>query len=346
MMVLAILALFATTGCDKSFLDVPPQGQQPVEQFWQNEADATKAVNAIYANMRAFNFNAFPPIAVESMGSDNVEKGSSPSDATFMNNFDNFTATSTEGSLSGFWDGEYQEINLCNQVLDNIPAIAMNDALKTRYLAEAKFIRAYCYFRLVRAFGDVPLRLHVPVDATEYNIPRTPKDQVWAAVEQTLTDAASVLPQSYSGADVGHATKGAALALHAKVAMYQQKWQDVLDYTKQVMGLGYQLFPDFEKLFRIENENSSESVFECRRPVPGNPAASTSQYSQVQGVRGTVGGWGFNVPTQSLVDAFSRATPGWTPPSFSVGRPPPKATPYHRRATTPCTTRSRMCHST
>lgn len=311
MAVPALLVLLTTSGCDKSFLDVPPQGQQPVEQFWQNEADATKAVNAIYANLRSWDIVAFSPIAVESMGSDNVEKGSTPSDATFMNNFDNFTATSTEGSLSGFWNGEYQQINLCNQVLDNIPAIAMNDALKTRYLAEAKFVRGYCYFRLVRAFGDVPLRLHVPTDASEYNIPRTPKDQVWAAIEQDLNDAAAVLPQSYSGGDVGRATKGAALALHAKVALYQQKWDDVLNYTKQVMGLGYQLFPNFEQLFRTENENSSESVFEIQAAlIPGNSAASNSQYSQVQGVRGvTGGGWGFNVPTQSLVDAFEPGDP-------------------------------------
>ncbi len=311
MAVPALLVLLTTAGCDKSFLDVPPQGQQPVEQFWQNEADATKAVNAIYANLRSWDIVAFSPIAVESMGSDNVEKGSTPSDATFMNNFDNFTATSTEGSLSGFWNGEYQQINLCNQVLDNIPTIAMNDALKTRYLAEAKFVRAYCYFRLVRAFGDVPLRLHVPTDASEYNIPRTPKDQVWAAIEQDLNDAAAVLPQSYSGGDVGRATKGAALALHAKVALYQQKWDDVLNYTKQVMGLGYQLFPNFEQLFRTENENSSESVFEIQAAlIPGNSAASNSQYSQVQGVRGvTGGGWGFNVPTQSLVDAFEPGDP-------------------------------------
>ncbi len=103
-----------------------------------------------------------------------------------MNTYNNFTVTSTQGQLSDFWNGRYQTINLCNQVLDNIPAINMDAALKSRYLAEAKFIRAYEYFRLVRAFGDVPLRLHVPKDATEYNIPRTPKAEVWAAIEQDL----------------------------------------------------------------------------------------------------------------------------------------------------------------
>lgn len=306
-----IAALIVTTSCNNDFLDVPPQGEQPNEQFWVSGEDAAKAVNAMYANLRAYNQVAFAPIAIESLGSDNTEKGSSPSDATFLNNFNNYTASSTEGQINDFWAGQYQSVNFANQVLDNIPDIQMDENLKTRYLAEAKFIRAYAYFRLVRAFGDVPLRLHVPEDVSEYNIPRSSKAEVYAAIEQDLTEAAAVLPPSYTGIDVGRATKGAALALHAKVAMYQNKWEEVLDLTNQVTGLGYSLVPDFEQLFRVSNENSSESIFEIQAAViPGNPVASSSQYSQVQGVRGSVGGgWGFNIPTQDLVDAFEPGDP-------------------------------------
>jgi len=153
--------------------------------------------------------------------------------------------------------------------------------------------------------------LSLPVNASAYNLPRTAKAEVWKAIEQDLTDAAGVLPQSYTGADIGRATKGAALALHAKVAMYQAKWADVKTYTDQVMTLGYSLFPDFYQLFRVANENCSESVFEIQCAlILGNPDASTSQYSQVQGVKGVVGGgWGFNDPTQNLVDAFEPGDP-------------------------------------
>lgn len=307
-----LLVLAGINGCKKNYLDVPPQGQTPTQQFWQSQGDATKAVNAMYANLRSWTETAFAPIAIESMGSDDAEKGSDPGDATYMNDFDNFTATSTEGQLSDFWNGEYQEINLCNQVLDHIPAISMDAALKARYLLEAKFLRAYSYFRLVRAFGDVPLRLHTPGDATEYNIPRTPKAQVWTAIEQDLTDAAAGLPASYAGADVGRITKGAALALHAKVSMYQSKWADVKTYTDLVIGPNtYSLFPDFEKMFRVANENCSESVFEIQCSlIPSNAAASNSQYSQVQGVRSvTGGGWGFNIPTQDLANSFETGDP-------------------------------------
>jgi hypothetical protein len=309
--VLGVMLSITTISCNDSFLDVPPQGEEVADLFFIDEEDATQAVNSIYGNLRGWTNVAFAPIAIESLGSDDAEKGSSLSDAAFLNTYDNFTVTATDGQIADFWGGRYLDINLCNQVLDNIPAIPMNEALKARYLAEAKFARAYSYFRLVRAFGDVPLRLTVAKDAAEFNIPRTPKDQVWAAIEQDLTDAAAVLPTSYSGPDEGRATKGAALALHAKVAMYQGKWNDVLTLTNQVMGLGYTLFPDYYQLFRIANENSSESIFEIQAAlIPGNSSASNSQFSQVQGVRGSEGGgWGFNVPTQDLADFYETGDP-------------------------------------
>lgn len=312
-----MLLLLTQSACKKDFLDVDPQAQTPSEQFWQTQEDATRAVNAIYGALNDWEQTAFPAIAIESMGADEAEKGSSPGDATFMNDFDRFTVSPAQGQLQGFWEGQYRLINLSNQVLANIPGITMDETLKNRYLAEAKFVRAFNYFRLVRAFGDVPLRLSLPKDPTEYNIPRTPKAEVYAAIEKDLTEAAAVLPVSYGPADVGRATKGAALALHAKVAMYQTRenparWNDVLNLTNQVMALGvYSLFPDFEKQFRIENENNQESVFEIQASViPSISGASNSQYSQVQGVRGVSwGGWGFNVPTEELVNAFEADDP-------------------------------------
>jgi hypothetical protein len=306
-----IATLISTQSCKKSFLDVPPQATPPVVTFWQSADDATKAVNAAYANLHEYTNIAAAPIAIESVGSDEAEKGSDPNDATYFNDFDTFTATSTEQQILDFWSGEYKTINLANQVLDNVPGITMDGSLKARYLAEMKFIRAYAYFRLVRAFGDVPLRLHVPKDAKEFNIPRTPKAQVWAAIETDLNDAASALPQTYGSADVGRITKGAALALHAKVAMYQKKWTDVVALTTQVMGLGYSLFPNYEKMFRVENKNNSESIFEIQcMLIPGNPAASNSGYSQWQGVRGIpAGGFGINVPTTDLVNEYEAGDP-------------------------------------
>ncbi|SOD18889.1 RagB/SusD family nutrient uptake outer membrane protein [Pedobacter xixiisoli] len=305
--VIVMSSALVLSSCQKSFLDVPPQAKQPATDFWRNQEDAAKAVNSIYGNLRSWGNTAFPAIAIESIGSDEAEKGSSANDSDYMNLFDNFTVTSTQGQLGGFWEAQYQNINLCNAVLDNIPSINMDAGLKARYLAEAKFVRAYSYFRLVRAFGDVPLRLTVPKDASEFNIPRTPKAQVWAAIEKDLDEAAAVLPPSYPAADVGRATRGAAMSLHAKVAMYQAKWDKVLSLTNTVMTLGYDLHPNFQQSFRINNENNIESVFEIQcNLLLNNKDASNSQYSQVQGARSNTPdlGWGFNVPTPALVAAF------------------------------------------
>lgn len=308
-----IIALSVSQGCKKSFLDTAASSGTVSAQFWKTQADATAAVNAMYADLHNWNDIAFAPIALESMGSDDVTKGSVPTDATFMNEYHNFTVSAGEGQLDGFWGGMYANINFANQILDNVPAINMDASLKARYLAEAKFIRAYDYFRLVRAFGNITLRLHPPKSAADYNLPQVPASQVWTQIETDLTDAASVLPATYSPADIGHVTKGAALALHAKVALYQKKWSDVVNYTNQVTALGiYSLFPDFEKMFRTQNKNNSESIFEIQNMlIPNNPAASNSQYSQVQmpRVSAAAGGWGFNDPSPSLIAEFETGDP-------------------------------------
>ena len=308
-----IVALSLSQGCKKSFLDATPATTTKATQFWKTSADATSAINAMYADLHSYNEIAFPAIAIESMGSDDVTKGSVPTDATFMNLYHTFTVTAGEGQLEGFWSGIYGNINFANQILDNVPNINMDASLKARYLAEAQFIRAYDYFRLVNAFGDVPLRLHVPKSAADYNLARTPKAQVWAQIETDLTTAAAVLPTTYDAADIGHVTKGAALALHAKVALYQKKFTDVLTYTNAVISLNiYSLFPDYEKMFRTNNKNNSESIFEIQNMlIPSNPGASNSQYSQVQMPRGTnpADGWGFNDPSPSLISEFETGDP-------------------------------------
>lgn len=309
------------TSCSKNWTSQKDSllGQIGGTDFWKTAtgAEAGRAVNAMYGNLRTWNNTAFAAICIESIGSDDAVKGSVANDAAFINQYDNFTVDPAEGQLDGFWTGQYQNINFSNQILDHVPNVNMDGALKARYLAEAKFIRAYSYFRLVRAFGNIPLVLHVPDSLTAQNPPQVTADKVWAAIEQDLTDAAAVLPVSYGPSDIGRATKGAALSLHAKVAMYLKKWPDVLNYTNQVLALGvYDLFPDYYQEFRYANENSIESVFEIQCDyIPGNTDINSSQYSQVQGNRDVTpksAGWGFNVPTQSLVDSFETGDPRLT----------------------------------
>jgi hypothetical protein len=150
----------------------------------------------------------------------------------------------------------------------------------------------------------VPLLSRPPETPEELNPVRASKEDVYAFIENDLTQAAQVLPATYPSTDVGRATKGAALSLLAKVSLYQRKWAEVVALTDQVQGLGYSLTPDYYQIFRISGENNAESIFEIQaQTLAGNCGASNSQWAEVQGVREQFG-WGFSIPTEDLENAF------------------------------------------
>lgn len=299
----AAVFILLLTACKDNFLDVEPQGQRRTENFFETAEDAIRSITACYGHLNTWKVNGFAHLAITSITSDDAEKGSVPGDASFLNDFDDFTFTSTQFIINDYWTGQYEGINLCNQSIENIPNIQMDPNLKTRLIAEARFIRAYYYFNLVRAFGDVPKVDHLPVTPEELNPTRSPKSEIYALIEQDLNAAAAVLPVSYSAENTGRATKGAALGMLAKVKMYQQDWAAVLNLTEQVMAMPYSLVNNYYKVFRVQNENNSESIFEVQAQVNPNDCGSMSQYSEVQAVRNQFG-WGFNVPTANLANAY------------------------------------------
>ena len=310
---ISLCLLTMLVACKKDFLEVELQGQRTAESFWKTQQDATEAVNAIYGNLRSAGQVGITSIAIESLGSDDADPGAKQSDLPEMYQFDNFSVTSSNQFVGSFWAGAYSEINLCNQVLDNVDTMSTVDAsLKARYLAEAKFIRAYSYFRLVRAYGAVPLHLSVPKTAVEFNKERSDAAVVWTTIEKDLSDAESILPVTYgTPTDNGRATKGAAQALHAKVALYQKKWSEVKSYSEKVISSGaYSLFNNYSNLFTISNELSSESVFEIQAALiigaEGGASFPWSQNSECQTPENQ-NGWGWNVPSQDLVTAFTQA---------------------------------------
>jgi starch-binding outer membrane protein, SusD/RagB family len=141
-------------------------------------------------------------------------------------------------------------------------------------------------------------------DPETLNVPRSSREEVYAQIIQDLTEASQVLPGTYPPSERGRATRGAALGMLAKVHLYQRNWSEVVNLANQVEDLGYNLVPDYYSIFRISGENNIESLFEIEaQTIPGNCAASNSQWAEVQGVRGQFG-WGFVEPTEDLVNAF------------------------------------------
>lgn len=301
---LILMSAVAATffACSDDYLSISPEDKLPVENFFQTQADAESATNAIYVNLRAWELAAFPSFII-SIASDDAEKGSSAGDSSYFNEYNQFTFTATEIQNNSFWVGQWKGVGLANQVITNVPAIAMDETLKARLIAEARFLRAHYYFNLVRTYGGVPIYDGLPADEN-YNIAKSSVQEVYNFIIADLEASGNILPVSYDAANLGRATKGAAKAYLAKVYLYQQNWGQALALSNEVMGLGYDLLPDYNSVFRIANENSIESVFEAQATfVAGNCTISNSQYSETQGVRGQYG-WGFNVPTQDLADSY------------------------------------------
>jgi starch-binding outer membrane protein, SusD/RagB family len=297
-----LLSVTLFSSCNDDYLSTEKEDVVKAENFFVTQSDAVESVNAIYSNLRAWRLAGFGPLIL-SIAGDDAEKGSSPGDAAFFSDINNFNYSPSAFIINDYWTGQFYGINLCNQTITNVPGIVMDESLKTRLLAEARFLRGVHYFNLVRTFGGVPIFDGLPADQN-YNIPRNTKEEVYAFILADLQFAKENLPANYGSQDIGRATKGAANGFIAKVNMYQANWSLVLSATNEIIGSGYDLLPNFNSVFRIANENSVESVFEIQATfVSGNCDVSSSQYSQVQGVRGQYG-WGFNVPTQALADSY------------------------------------------
>lgn len=297
---LTISILSLMTSCNNDFVDIKDEGQTEAKNFFTTQDDAMQGTNAIYSFLRSWENSAFPAQFVFGVPGDDVEKGSNPGDASFINAYDNFTFTVSDDGVRGYWIGQWQAVNRANQVITNVPKIDMDATLKNRLIAEARMLRAYFYFNLVRIYGGVPIYDGLPPDGN-YLKARNSTAEVYNFIVADLTAAASVLPQSYPASDLGRVTKGGALGLLSKVYLYMKDYQKAYDASNQVMSMGYALDPDFNHLFRPAGEFGSESVFEVNCDC--SAAFGGSQYAEVQGVRNQYG-WGFFTPTPALESAF------------------------------------------
>lgn len=300
-------SLLATVSCTSDFLDVDSRARVDAADA-QTTYDPVMMVNGVYGELTEFDY-AFAWLGVTEIISDNADKGSSPTDGgSDKLILDNLEHTAATGSIDAMWTRFYKTIGRANLSIRYTENYGLTDQnYKNRLVGEAKFLRALHYFWLVRMFGDVPIQ---EIDNSESWVTRKPKADVYAYIEQDLLDAISLLPNKnqYPSADLGRATKGAAQGLLAKVYLYEEKWQKAYDMAGNVMSSGqYGLESNYAKIWRLDGENGIESLFEVQ--ARGQSVAhGVQQYSQTQGARGTGGwGWGFNVPSQNLLNAFNDA---------------------------------------
>lgn len=319
---------FLFNSCTKDFLDVKPVGKMAEEDFYKTDEDAMAAVISAYdilqwANARDWN-SAY--LAKTLPSDESFAGGGNAGDQVPYQELDVFTYGAGNSVITSVFESNYYGIYRANKVINNVEP--ETDARKN-IIAEAKALRAYFYFELVSMFGDVPMMLEEPVPS-EYGQPTVPAADIYALIEQDLTEAIAVLPlkSEYMAGDEFRCSKGMAQSLLGKAYLYQEKWADAATILDQVIESGeYDLEGDYSTLFLKETEFGVESIFEVSYSSDmgydwgtfqwgGNRAMENNIHWQLCGPRGDyldpgttglIGGWGFNNPTAECWDPFIEA---------------------------------------
>ncbi len=255
------LSLFLPS-CQQGFLDLKPQSQPNVDNFYKTANDFGNAVNGAYDVLQSANQYGGDFNTLLEARSDNVLDNDPSSNAGLRYNIDRFIEPTTNSILRDTWGSLYTGINRCNLILDKIDAVSMDNTLKARYKGQAQFIRALSYFNLVRLWGKVPLVLTTGSTTDARSYVRNEVAEVYTSIEKDLTDAAANLPASYTGADVGRATSGAAKGLLGKVYVTEKKFSQAIPVLREVISAGtYRLLPNVADVFAVANKNNAEILF-------------------------------------------------------------------------------------
>ena len=309
---------FSFSSCS-DFLEQNPQTDLSENDFYKTADDILSAVNGAYSSLQEGdiygNWYVFGEIP-----SDNTRNQLSGS-VTTQNEFDQFYIDTQNSMIANFWKAAYKVINRTNTILGRIDGIEINTELANRYKLECKFIRALMYFNLVRVYGDVPLVLKEISISESYDILREPKENVYNQIIADLKEAQD-LPVSYSTAEDGRATQGAAKALLANVYMTLHKYAEAETILAEIINSGrYSLLENtpgslnidgYKNVFSPVNHNSKEGIFEIQFLKGGygegsnyaNNFAPENSGTNVVAVGGTGGN---NIPEMDIYNAYEEA---------------------------------------
>lgn len=313
LIIILCLPILILAGCS-DFLDRKPLGTA-------TEGDLTVGgvegkVFGLYGDFRLEGVSGLPMVFMHVMRSDDAIKGSTPTDgANYEQMADFFKYDKSDGWLNlGYWNDHYALIYACNDVLYDIDSLKLTSEGDMINQAEAKFFRAFAYFDLVRTYGEVPKIDFKIFNIGDANIQKSSVADIYALIDSDLDFASQYLPSTWISTYAGRATSGAANTLWAKTKLYRNDWAGALAKCNLVINSGvYSLLDSYEKFFTEKGENSSESILEVQMYVNSNGNISYSNNCNgAQGVRGSGDwdlGWGWNVPSQALVDSYEPGDP-------------------------------------
>lgn len=315
----ALLAAAVASACNKDFIDLPPISSASAGNFYKTAEDIKVGLNGAYASLQTGGITTNSYVFGE-ISSDNTYPVASGS-VTDQDEFDRFYIRTTNPFIAGRWNDGYNAISRINTILERIEPIQMDATLKQRYIAEAKFLRGYVYFVLVRTYGAIPLVTKSLLGNIEeaYDYGRNPVAEIYAQIETDLTEADANLPVSYTAAaDIGRATKGAAKALLGKVLLTQKKFDRAAPKLKEVIDLNIYDTVPYADIFDITKKNGKEAVFDVQFAAgmgEGNPWPNSFAPQNSGNAVIAFGGGGNNRPTQDLIDAYE---PGDIRKDFSL----------------------------
>ncbi|WFE84258.1 RagB/SusD family nutrient uptake outer membrane protein [Parabacteroides chongii] len=258
--IIGFALMMGLLSCGDSFLDVAPKDKLSDATFWQSEKDVDMALNGCYKGWEAISNVVFMDAA-----SDN---GYEQFDYNFQSIGNGQILPTSAPGLNAPWvDGDatrwfrYDRIRKYNNFLEKIEAVEMDADKKERYKAEVRFLRAYDYYGKIMYYGDVPLVDKVITSAEEANLSRTPKVEVEDFVLKELEAVAAVLPVQNTIESGGHITKGAALALKARLELYLGKYEQAQASAEGVINMScYELYPEYEEMFWPSAESSNKEA--------------------------------------------------------------------------------------
>ncbi len=310
--------ILALTNCE-DFLDIRQEATLPTTGIdYTKSENIFLSVSAAYASMRSWGAHVFPYIGAFEIASDNADKGSASNDNPTMLELDNLTFDASNSLINDLWGGYFDIVSSANYAIHQMPLFveALPNSTNKQYAlqckAEAKTIRAYAYFNLTRLFGRVPI-IDTVLSSTELaNVNQSNTTDLYNFIENDLQEAIAVLPTSYSGDWDGRITRYTAMAIKAKVHLYQSEWDSVASLTDKIIASGkFDLLDDFREVFSLDGENTKESLFEIQSSTLGQSSGDQTylEYAYVQGPRGNspanLQGWGFCTPSQNLIDFYS-----------------------------------------
>jgi len=253
-------------------------------------------------------------IVLEDIASNDMKKKWSPDgDQPWMDELGNFSFTSENAAFNGIWVYDYEGISRANIAInfltnsETVQKAGMDDVRKNQLLGEANFLRAFYYFDLVNNFGGVPLVLNSPATFQEaFAVAvRVPADEVRAQIKLDLSAAKALLPNvKYPDAsEPWRVSKGAVIALQAKVALYTEDWATVLSSISELDGLGfYSLNANYFDSFDASKEFTDNEVIFAYNHTTGDTPHNGNGLA-------AVAGWGFFKPTDNFINAFEPNDP-------------------------------------